>query len=445
MAPSAASRSHAGPGLTCPWHYVRASRRHRRPRRRDSGACVAACTKARAFTSTRSATSRSSCRCERRRTTSTACCSSTAPGSSASSQSRRRSFTSACSATTSSGSAGSRFRRRAVRRSRRGIASRRARRSCAPSQREAERLERHVHAHHDSRPAHALGLVLEGRRAVVQLAVDRRAAGDSQLRRRARALPPHPSRPLGGVLGRGRAPRGRRTRRSAAGSPSTAPSCSRTASRSAAQRSVLSPPWTAGRPSTATARSWTGTRGSAPSSATSCSQRYHEVEPQVEAEQPSLSYRDVMREASAAARTSPTPMRSGGRCPAGRCSRRFRAALDAAREARVEARDPLEHRSRLHRGVDGEHRRPVRARDRRLGGRLVQARARALASVRGARSAGCRTCMLRRRTSTTSCRRSQLGIPTVWINRLAEHGDPAPTRELHDLAPLPETLADLAD
>jgi len=40
---------------------------------------------------------------------------------------------------------------------------------------------------------------------------------------------------------------------------------------------------------------------------------------------------------------------------------------------------------------------------------------------------------------------TQLGIPTVWINRLDEHGDPAPTRELHDLAPLAETLADLAD
>ena len=40
---------------------------------------------------------------------------------------------------------------------------------------------------------------------------------------------------------------------------------------------------------------------------------------------------------------------------------------------------------------------------------------------------------------------TQLGIPTVWINRLDEHGDPAPTRELHDLTPLAETLADLAD
>jgi 2-haloacid dehalogenase len=39
---------------------------------------------------------------------------------------------------------------------------------------------------------------------------------------------------------------------------------------------------------------------------------------------------------------------------------------------------------------------------------------------------------------------SQLGITTVWINRLAEDGDLAPTRELRDLALLPETLAELA-
>jgi 2-haloacid dehalogenase len=38
---------------------------------------------------------------------------------------------------------------------------------------------------------------------------------------------------------------------------------------------------------------------------------------------------------------------------------------------------------------------------------------------------------------------SQLGIPTVWINRLAESGEPEPTRELPDLSRLPETLADL--
>jgi 2-haloacid dehalogenase len=39
---------------------------------------------------------------------------------------------------------------------------------------------------------------------------------------------------------------------------------------------------------------------------------------------------------------------------------------------------------------------------------------------------------------------ARLGISTVWINRLAESGDPAPTRELRDLSLLPETLAELS-
>jgi 2-haloacid dehalogenase len=38
---------------------------------------------------------------------------------------------------------------------------------------------------------------------------------------------------------------------------------------------------------------------------------------------------------------------------------------------------------------------------------------------------------------------SDLGLPTVWVNRLAEHGDPPPTRELRDLAPLPDVLDEL--
>ena len=36
-----------------------------------------------------------------------------------------------------------------------------------------------------------------------------------------------------------------------------------------------------------------------------------------------------------------------------------------------------------------------------------------------------------------------LGIPVVWINRLGERGDPPPTRELPDLARLPEALEEL--
>jgi 2-haloacid dehalogenase len=38
---------------------------------------------------------------------------------------------------------------------------------------------------------------------------------------------------------------------------------------------------------------------------------------------------------------------------------------------------------------------------------------------------------------------SALGLPTVWINRLGEPPDPPPTRELTDLSRLPETLDEL--
>jgi 2-haloacid dehalogenase len=38
---------------------------------------------------------------------------------------------------------------------------------------------------------------------------------------------------------------------------------------------------------------------------------------------------------------------------------------------------------------------------------------------------------------------TELGVATVWINRLSERGEPAPTRELADLEPLPDTLDEL--
>jgi FMN phosphatase YigB (HAD superfamily) len=38
---------------------------------------------------------------------------------------------------------------------------------------------------------------------------------------------------------------------------------------------------------------------------------------------------------------------------------------------------------------------------------------------------------------------SGLGLPTVWVNRLGERGDPPPTREVADLAPLPDVLDEL--
>jgi 2-haloalkanoic acid dehalogenase type II len=38
---------------------------------------------------------------------------------------------------------------------------------------------------------------------------------------------------------------------------------------------------------------------------------------------------------------------------------------------------------------------------------------------------------------------NELGLPSVWINRLAERPGPEPTRELPDLAPLAETLEEV--
>jgi 2-haloacid dehalogenase len=37
----------------------------------------------------------------------------------------------------------------------------------------------------------------------------------------------------------------------------------------------------------------------------------------------------------------------------------------------------------------------------------------------------------------------ELGLTTVWVNRLGEAAEPAPTREISDLAPLPDTLDEL--
>jgi 2-haloacid dehalogenase len=38
---------------------------------------------------------------------------------------------------------------------------------------------------------------------------------------------------------------------------------------------------------------------------------------------------------------------------------------------------------------------------------------------------------------------NELGVTSVWVNRLGERGEPSPTREIHDLRPLPDTLDEL--
>ena len=116
-------------------------------------------------------------------------------------------------------------------------------------------------------------------------------------------------------------------------------------------------------------------------------------------------------------------------------SRGARRARGGAR-ARLAARDPLEHRPRLHRGVEGADRRAVRRDDRRLRDRLVQA-----GRIATGRSSS------RERTPTASRHvhvaashfhdivpANELGLPSVWVNRLGETADPPPTREIPDLS-----------
>ena len=170
--------------------------------------------------------------------------------------------------------------------------------------------------------------------------------------------------------------------------------------------------------------------------------RYHEVEPKVEAEQPSLSYRDVMRETLLRLEVADVDA-LGQSLPGWPVFPEVPRALEAARERGWKLailsntdRDFIEA-SMTSIGVPfelaivasevGSYKPALghwRAFERKVG-RLpdVHVGASHFHDVVPA---------------------SQLGIPTVWINRLAEHGDPAPTREFHDLTLLPETLAELA-
>jgi 2-haloacid dehalogenase len=170
--------------------------------------------------------------------------------------------------------------------------------------------------------------------------------------------------------------------------------------------------------------------------------RYHEVEPKVEAEQPSLSYRDVMRETLRRLEVADVDA-LGQSLPGWPVFPEVPQALEVARERGWKLailsntdRDFIEA-SMTSIGVPfelaivaseiGSYKPALghwRAFERKVG-RLpdVHVGASHFHDVVPA---------------------SHLGIVTVWINRLAEHGDPAPTREFHDLALLPETLAELA-
>ena len=308
------------------------------------------------FTWTCCATSRSSCRRERRRTTSTGCCSSTEPGSSASSQSRRRCFTSACSATTSCGSAASRFPRRRFPSLEQWYREQARVELARVVAREAQRLDvtyTRVTVRDQSTRwgscSKAGALSFNWRLVVAPSAIltyvvvhelCHRIRHDHSTEFWAAVAARAPD-----VQGRARLARGARPR--AARVP-----------RSETARSVSGPLGDvrllrhAGRlerrhPRRARAAS------SATSAPTSCSP-LPRARAELEARRRRCSYREVMTEAMRrlGARLARSGRARPRRCPTGAVPGGAGRPRGGAR-ARLEARDPLEHRPRLHRGVEG--------------------------------------------------------------------------------------------
>jgi 2-haloacid dehalogenase len=170
--------------------------------------------------------------------------------------------------------------------------------------------------------------------------------------------------------------------------------------------------------------------------------RYHEVEPKVQAEQPSLRYRDVMRETLLRLEFADVDA-LGQSLPGWPVFPEVPRALESARERGWKLailsntdRDFIEA-SMASIGVPFE---------RAIVASEVGSYKPALGHWRAFESEVGRLPDVHVGASYFHdvVPASQLGIPTVWINRLAEYGEAAPTRELRDLTLLPEALAELA-
>jgi 2-haloacid dehalogenase len=170
--------------------------------------------------------------------------------------------------------------------------------------------------------------------------------------------------------------------------------------------------------------------------------RYHEVEPQVQAEQPSLSYREVMRET----------LQRIGFADADALGRALPGwpAFPEVPEALASARE-RGWRLAILSNTDRDF---IEASLARIGVPVERA---IVASEIGSY----KPAFGHWRAFEEEVGRlpdvhvgashfhdvvpaTELGIRTVWINRLGETGDPEPTRELPDLSLLAETLTELA-
>ena len=174
--------------------------------------------------------------------------------------------------------------------------------------------------------------------------------------------------------------------------------------------------------------------------------RYHQVEPEIEAAEPSLSYREVMRRALAQLGEIPPGEEDalGRSLPGWRPFREVPAALQELRDRGWKLailsntdRDFIEA-SKLQLGVEFDeavvaseigsykpahrHWEEFSTRTNAERARHVHVAASVLHDIEPA---------------------NELQLTTVWINRLGEISDTRPTRELPDLEALPDTLDEL--
>jgi 2-haloacid dehalogenase len=183
-----------------------------------------------------------------------------------------------------------------------------------------------------------------------------------------------------------------------------------------------------------------------PDAAPTLLQRYHELEPQVEAEDPALPYREVMR--LTLARLGDVP--DGDEDALGRSLPQWPvfpevpAALSEARERGWKLA--------ILSNTDREF---IEASKARVG---VPFEETVVASEIGSYKPGhrhwdaffARTGADRRRHVHVAASlfhdiapAQELGLKSIWINRLEETADPEPSRELPDLTALPDTLDEL--
>jgi 2-haloacid dehalogenase len=183
-----------------------------------------------------------------------------------------------------------------------------------------------------------------------------------------------------------------------------------------------------------------------PDAAPTLLQRYHEVEPQIEAEDPGLPYRDVMRLTLARIADPPDGDEEalGRSLPEWPVFPEVPAALTEARERGWKLAI-----------LSNTDRELIEASKARIGVPFEETVAASeIASYKPghrhweeffARTGVERTRHVHVAASLfhdiTPAR--ELGLASVWINRLDERADPKPTRELRDLSPLPDVLDEL--